>query len=467
MVDRRKTVRRLFVAGFAALALIVGVVAIPTFGIGRQGNLPGIYDSSKTAAAETAPDVDPESLPHDHNNPATKNDVSRGGEVGKSVADPTNSAERAIATAYVAQARRTPDPPLTSVRPVQKRLKFPQDRYAMANGCYRMAGKPTYFKATDLGTYLLYTKRRKFRTADGLADAAGADTVWAATATSGKKRPRFTFTRGGTTLKIKGRTSFRLLLTKGCAAFPEAGIDIGGRPHAGVTKFQEVRGYVDAHTHGMAFEFLGGMAHCGRPWDPFGVSVALTDCVDHTVTGGYGGILETFLSGEPSHDPVGWPTFKDWPAPHSLTHEGTYYRWLERAWRGGQRIFVNLLVENNQLCMIYPLKKNSCDATSPSCSPVKYCCPARRRTRRRGWRSTRPRFSSGATTSRSAPASVVTAAGSAASTTARSTSHTAWTTSAALRPNDRPRAQGAPGSRPHRPPTPSGRPSWVRWASSA
>ena len=125
--------------------------------------------------------MDPESLPHDHDDPATKNDVSRGGEVGKNVQDPTNAAERAIAAAYVAQARRTPDPPLTSVRPVQKRLPFPQDRYAMANGCYRMAGKPTYFKATDLGTYLLYTKRRKFRTADGLADAAGADTVWTAT----------------------------------------------------------------------------------------------------------------------------------------------------------------------------------------------------------------------------------------------------------------------------------------------
>jgi hypothetical protein len=58
---------------------------------------------------------------------------------------------------------------------------------------------------------------------------------------------------------------------------------------------------------------------------------------------------------------VGWPTFKDWPAPDSLTHEGTYYRWLERAWRGGQRIFVNLLVENNQLCRLYPIKHNSCD----------------------------------------------------------------------------------------------------------
>ena len=63
----------------------------------------------------------------------------------------------------------------------------------------------------------------------------------------------------------------------------------------------------------------------------------------------------------PTHDPVGWPTFKDWPAPNSLTHEGTYYRWLERSWRGGQRIFVNLLVENNQLCELYPIKHNSCD----------------------------------------------------------------------------------------------------------
>ncbi|HEY0773564.1 MAG TPA: hypothetical protein VGD51_05740, partial [Nocardioidaceae bacterium] len=61
------------------------------------------------------------------------------------------------------------------------------------------------------------------------------------------------------------------------------------------------------------------------------------------------------------HDPVGWPTFKDWPAPDSLTHEGTYYKWMERSWRGGLRLFVNLLVENNKLCEIYPLKRNSCD----------------------------------------------------------------------------------------------------------
>ena len=31
------------------------------------------------------------------------------------------------------------------------------------------------------------------------------------------------------------------------------------------------------------------------------------------------------------------------------------------SWRGGQRILVNLLVENNKLCELYPLKHNSCN----------------------------------------------------------------------------------------------------------
>ena len=111
----------------------------------------------------------------------------------------------------------------------------------------------------------------------------------------------------------------------------------------------------------MAFEFLGGDVHCGRPWSPYGVEVALRDCPDHYLTNGYGAVMEDFLSGTTHHDPVGWPTFKDWPAPDSLTHEGTYYKWMERSWRAGQRILVNLLVENNKLCELYPLKRNSCD----------------------------------------------------------------------------------------------------------
>ena len=93
------------------------------------------------------------------------------------------------------------------------------------------------------------------------------------------------------------------------------------------------------------------------------MTAALVDCEDHQPNGSRAVLENVLRTGSPvgTHDPVGWPTFKDWPAPDSLTHEGTYYKWMERAWRGGQRLFVNLLVENGQLCTAYPLKRNSCD----------------------------------------------------------------------------------------------------------
>jgi microsomal dipeptidase-like Zn-dependent dipeptidase len=115
--------------------------------------------------------------------------------------------------------------------------------------------------------------------------------------------------------------------------------------------------------HGMAYEFLGGRAHCGKPFHRFGAPYALRDCIDHEAGNGCAAVLENVLFGNPArcHDPVGWPTFKDWPHPQSLTHEQSYWRWLERAWRGGMRVYVNLFVENRVLCELYPLKRNSCN----------------------------------------------------------------------------------------------------------
>ncbi|MDP3858372.1 MAG: hypothetical protein Q8Q73_11505, partial [Stagnimonas sp.] len=49
---------------------------------------------------------------------------------------------------------------------------------------------------------------------------------------------------------------------------------------------------------------------------------------------------------------IGWPSFIDWPAAHSLTHEAMYYKWVERAWKAGLRIMVNNLVENEVLCTL-------------------------------------------------------------------------------------------------------------------
>ncbi|HSK23768.1 MAG TPA: hypothetical protein VK906_11355 [Egicoccus sp.] len=152
--------------------------------------------------------------------------------------------------------------------------------------------------------------------------------------------------------------------TEGCATWPEVDINVTGPYVHGPAAIGEVRGHLDGHLHGMAFEFLGGRARCGQPWHPYGVEAALQGCPEHDLAGGRTHVLETFLSGRDpvaGHDTTGWPTFVDWPAHDSLTYEQTYHRWIERAWRGGLRMYVNLLVDNNQLCKIHPWKDHGCN----------------------------------------------------------------------------------------------------------
>lgn len=353
--------------------------------------------------------------------------------------------------------------------PVVVRLDTPEDRYAMAGGCYvaraangryvardgagfaatatdKAAAEPFHFQAYDLGKYLLFGSRSDFFATDAGPAAAGArpaadpatgyvkgtgdehlkparDPVLAAAGTArAAADPVATIARGhsvvaaalpsgaaewvvreagdgyvfqapfddgepenpgpldppiaGTltaasdgTLSVPagastgGANRFTLELATGCAAWPEVEVDVTGDPAHGTTPYEETQGYLDGHLHGMAFEFLGGRARCGRPWHPYGVTFALVDCPDHQ-PGGYGALLEDVVSGHQpgtGHDTVGWPTFGYWPRHDSLTHEQVYYKWLERAWRGGLRMFTNLLVENGVLCEIYPLKKNSCN----------------------------------------------------------------------------------------------------------
>ncbi|WP_432478247.1 hypothetical protein [Nocardioides sp. GXQ0305] len=371
--DAPRPVRRLVATVAVAGTLVAGALVSTSAGA-REGDLVSGYTAdARRSAAEAA---DAERRPHrhagaarsadghghDHSDPTTKNALSRSGDAG--AGDPTSAAEKATHAASVAAGRRTPEPELTTVPLREPRALHPADRYDLAGGCYTLVdgGEPLFFQATDLGRYLLHDTDRRLVSASGdRAAEPGDDTVWAAR----DQGARIAFDHDGTTLRVGGRTSFRPTRADGCSRYPESQVNVSGDPFAGVSPYQEVRGYVDAHTHGMAFEFLGGGAHCGKPWDRFGAPYALVDCEDHQAGTNP---LEAALSGRPIHDPVGWPTFTDWPAPDSLTHEGTYYRWMERSWRGGQRLFVNLLVENNQLCRLYPfgpdgtpVSKNSCD----------------------------------------------------------------------------------------------------------
>ena len=368
--------KRTGLAALLAFAVVAVAIAVPVSGASGGGALSLTAASEQDKSNRGIPHDDRLLAPHNHNDPRTKNDVSRGLAVGEKVVDPTTALERRANEAYVARERALPDPRLTTARAYPVRTAVPADRYAMAGGCYTLSAPsgsygPYYFKATRLGGYLLHTPTGELTAQGGGAVAVAAKPSPQADWTVVRSGNGFRFDvgagkalvgkPGGVLATGATGTVFTLHTASGCPSYPEADIDVTGDPFAGVTSYQEVRGFVDAHTHGMAFEFLGGDVHCGRPWHEYGAPYALQDCPDHKLTGGKGALLESVLSGKPSHDPIGWPTFKDWPAPESLTHEGTYYRWLERAWRGGERLFVNLLVENNKLCQLYPLKRNSCD----------------------------------------------------------------------------------------------------------
>ena len=243
-----------------------------------------------------------ESKPHTHNDPATKNAISRAPQ-SADTADPTTLTQAVNHLSGVTAQRDEPDPTLVPTASPAARSAVPQDRYAMAGGCYALqsatTGKwvvhdgggygaegtsltgalPFHFQATDLGTYLLFGPDKTFLGASTLARPnphlnPSTMSDWTVT----KSGSTFTFTlpakkislgRSSTGVLVNGAAApFNLRLTSGCAAWPEVDVNVTGNPFGGTTPYQEVRGYLDAHTHGMAFEFLGGDVHCGRPWHP-------------------------------------------------------------------------------------------------------------------------------------------------------------------------------------------------------
>ena len=246
-----------------------------------------------------------------------------------------------------------------------------EPQYGLANGCYAVrdtaSGKfvakggdgayrasapgvsgaePFRFKASALGEYLLFGRAHDFLAATLRRLVQPTQSaVWKVDA--GGASGRYAFVR-----------------STGCARFPEADTATTGTPGKGRTPQGEVPGTLDAHMHWTAFEFLGGNFHCGRPWSPMGIEVALPDCTSERGPLGIAAPVQNFLDwGFPvfASDQVGYPTFKDWPRPGSLSTEGTYWKWVERQWQAGLRIMAMELVDNEMLCKVYPSKRNPCN----------------------------------------------------------------------------------------------------------
>jgi microsomal dipeptidase-like Zn-dependent dipeptidase len=216
-------------------------------------------------------------------------------------------------------------------------------------------------QATTLARYLLYRPDRTFIAVQGdgsLAPAAAPSPA----ADFGVKETgdgTFTFTPQST-----GKALFSAQITPagGCADYPEAELNATGTPATGLS-YGRVDGIVEGHMHWMTFEYLGGRFHCGRPWHPYGIAYALPDCSDIEGPQGSAAPVQNFLNfGNPAqaHDTSGFPKMTEW-SNHNLTYEGTYYRWIERAWLGGLRLMVMSINENRILCELMPNRTSDCD----------------------------------------------------------------------------------------------------------
>lgn len=290
--------------------------------------------------------------------------------------------------------------------PVAAPAADPPTRYSLVHGCYALqsvangryvvrrpdagyraeattaaGGEAFRMQATALGRYLLYGRDQTVPTRSGASGVIASGDL--GPAGDWRVQPaaeggfRIEALNGGVLAVDEGSggaliappsiagdaARFRFVAAGNCAIFPEAEVNATGTPARGSSPDADVRGLIDTHNHPINFNFIGGAVHCGRIWSPYGVQKALVDCPDHALLGGGAALLENFLGGNPIgfHDAAGWPTLKDWPRHDSLTHEGAYWRWIERAWRGGLRIMVVDLVDNGVLCRIWPLKNRSCD----------------------------------------------------------------------------------------------------------
>jgi hypothetical protein len=281
----------------------------------------------------------------------------------------------------------------------------PPSRYALANQCWTMASAREgsfvatagtryraarshksaarlYSKPSRLGAYLLYDQGRMLATAKAgravtRGHQLGKPAQWAvrqaphrgfrvvSTATHGK----LVLTKTGK-LELTGarrsgrRTQFEFSRAHGCKRYPEASTGASGRAFRGTRANGAVGGYADAHLHITAEMRAGGQVISGRSFSPFGITRALGgDARVHGPDGSLDVTGNLLRSGTPfgTHDTHGWPTFAGWPVHDTITHQQTYYVWLQRAWKSGERLVVAQTVEDEPLCRLEPRRSHSCD----------------------------------------------------------------------------------------------------------
>src|SRR3954447_2756508 len=245
------------------------------------------------------------------------------------------------------------------------------DRYSLQGGCYALqnasgtpigGGEQIRLQATTLGRYLFYRPDHTFLAAqpDGSLAPAAAPSQAADFNVDNGTNGAFSIAP----MSNPSQTSaVRFAPAQGCAVFPEAELDATGTPAVNPLSYGKVGGLVEGHMHWMTFEYFGGNFHCGKPWDPYGIEYALPDCSSIEGPQGSAAPFQNFLnygSPESPHDTSGYPKLTAW-GPNNLTYEGTYWRWIQRAWLSGLRLMVMGVNENRVLCELQQNRKHGCN----------------------------------------------------------------------------------------------------------
>ena len=163
-------------------------------------------------------------------------------------------------------------------------------------------------------------------------------------------------------------------------------------------------GFADVHAHQFANLGFGGVQFSGAPHDPDGITFALPGCgftEDFATVGPAGNpTIVLPLAGVPVHGPghaldllglaagntptlsnFGVPpplvaelpadrAFNGWPKWSSPNHQRMYYRWLERAWRGGLRFMIMQAVNNELSCRTGAARVDATTGQSFGCNDM-------------------------------------------------------------------------------------------------
>ena len=141
---------------------------------------------------------------------------------------------------------------------------------------------------------------------------------------------------------------------------------------------QPLYGIADTHAHPFSNLAFGGALLWGSPFDERGINAALAWCdvtwdfstetgdlflplsipTPQTPNGTLVhdaplALLMATLNEEGGvHSPKGPPDFENWPNWDTTMHQQMYYRWLQRAYKGGLRLMVMLAVNNEVSCRL-------------------------------------------------------------------------------------------------------------------